>query len=67
MPLIADAAEAVEAASHFTNPSDLFRELLNAQRAFNAFYEASGTAYKADWGLPEGEIMEAKMRAAMGL
>lgn len=67
VPLITDAAAAIERASHFTNPSDLFRELLNAQRAFNAFYEASGTAYKADWGLPEGEIMEAKMRAAMGL
>lgn len=67
LPLIADAAAAVERASHFTNPSDLFRELLNAQRAFNAFYEASGTACKADWGLPQDEIMEAKMRAAMGL
>ena len=67
LPLIADAAAAVERASHFTNPSDLFRELLNAQRAFNAFYEASGTACKADWGLPEDEIMESKLRAAMGL
>lgn len=67
VPLIADAAAAIESASHFTNPSDLFRELLNAQRAFNAFYEASGTACTADWGLPQDEIMEAKMRAAMGL
>ena len=65
--LIADAAAAIEAASHFTNPADLFRELLNAQRAFNAFYEASGMACKADWGLPEDEIMEAKLRASMGL
>ena len=67
VPLIADAAAAIEAASHFINPSDLFRELLNAQRAFNAFYEASGMACKADWGLPEDEIMEAKLRASMGL
>lgn len=67
VPLIADAAAAIEAASHFTNPSDLFRELLNAQRAFNAFYEASGTACNTDWGLPEDEIAEVKMRAAMGL
>ena len=67
VPLIADAAAAIEAASHFTNPADLFRELLNAQRAFNAFYEASGMACKADWGLPEDEIMEAKLRASMGL
>ena len=65
--LIAAAAAAIEAASHFTNPADLFRELLNAQRAFNAFYEASGMACKADWGLPEDEIMEAKLRASMGL
>ena len=67
VPLIAAAAAAIEAASHFTNPGDLFRELLNAQRAFNAFYEASGMACKADWGLPEDEIMEAKLRASMGL
>ena len=67
VPLIAAAAAAIEAASHFTNPADLFRELLNAQRAFNAFYEASGMACKADWGLPEDEIMEAKLRASMGL
>lgn len=67
LPLIADAAAAIERASHFTNPADLFRELLNAQRAFNAFYEASGMACKADWGLPEDEIMEAKLRASMGL
>lgn len=67
LPLIADAAAAIERASHFTNPADLFRELLDAQRAFNAFYEASGMACKADWGLPEDEIMEAKLRASMGL
>lgn len=67
VPLIAAAAAAIEAASHFTNPADLFRELLDAQRAFNAFYEASGMACKADWGLPEDEIMEAKLRASMGL
>ena len=67
LPPIADAAAAIERASHFTNPADLFRELLNAQRAFNAFYEASGMACKADWGLPEDEIMEAKLRASMGL
>lgn len=67
VPLIADAAAAIEAASHFTNPADLFRELLNAQRSFNAFFEASGADYRADWGLPENEIMEAKLRSAMGL
>lgn len=67
VPLIAAAAAAIERASHFTNPADLFRELLNAQRAFNAFYEASGMACKAEWGLPEDEIMEAKLRASMGL
>lgn len=67
VPLITDAAAAIEAAGCYTNPADLFRELLNAQRAFNAFYEASGTACKADWGLPEDEIMEARMRSAMGL
>ncbi len=67
VPLITDAATAIERASHFSNPADLFRELLNAQRAFNAFYEASGVACKADWGLPENEIAEAKMRSVMGL
>ena len=66
-PVMMEAAAAIERASHFTNPADLFRELLNAQRAFNAFYEASGMACKADWGLPEDEIMEAKLRASMGL
>ena len=67
VPLIAAAAAAIEAASHFTNPADLFRELLNAQRAFNKFFEDSGTDYKAAWNLPEDEIMEAKLRAAMGI
>ena len=67
LPLIADAAAAVEQASHFTNPADLFRELLNAQRAFNKFFEESGTDYKATWNLPEDEIMEAKMRSVMGI
>lgn len=67
LPLIADAAAAIEAASHFANPSDLFRELLNAQQAFNRFYEESGVEDKADWDLPENEIMETKIRAAMGL
>lgn len=66
-PVMMEAAAAIERASRFTNPADLFRELLNAQRAFNAFYEASGMACKADWGLPEDEIMEAKLRASMGL
>lgn len=67
LPLIADAAAAIERASHFTNPADLFRELLDAQRAFNKFFEDSGTDYKAAWNLPEDEIMEAKLRAAMGI
>ena len=67
VPLITDAAAAIERVSHFTNPSDLFRELLNAQRAFNRFFEESGLDTVADWGLPEDEIMESKLRAAMGL
>lgn len=67
LTMIADAAAAIEQASHFTNPADLFRELLNAQRAFNKFFEDSGTDYKAAWNLPEDEIMEAKLRAAMGI
>lgn len=67
LPLIADAAAAVEQASHFTNPADLFRELLNAERAFNRFFEESGLDTVADWGLPEDEIMESKLRVAMGL
>lgn len=67
VPLITDAAAAIERVSHFTNPSDLFRELLNAERAFNRFFEESGLDTVADWGLPEDEIMESKLRAAMGL
>lgn len=67
LPLIADAAAAVERASHFTNPADLFRELLKAQKSFTRFYDESGLDTVADWGLPESEIMEARMRVAMGL
>lgn len=67
LPAMHTAAAAIEAAGHYTNPADLFRELLKAQKAFNVLYKDAGTDYTADWGLPVEEIKEADMRAAMGL
>lgn len=67
VPTMGNAAAAIERASHFTNPPDLFRELLKAQNAFNKLYKDAGTDYTADWGLPVEQIKESNMRAAMGL
>ena len=66
-PVMMEAAAAIEAASHFTNPADLFRELLRAQRAFNRMFADAGVDYTAAWDLPVEEIKEHQLRLAMGL
>lgn len=66
-PGMMEAATAIEAASHFTNPADLFRELLRAQRAFNRMFADAGVDCTAAWDLPVEEIKEHQLRLAMGL
>lgn len=61
------ATAAIEETARYTNPADLFRELLKAQNAFNKLYEDAGEAYTAAWALPVDQIKESNMRAAMGL
>ena len=65
---VLDAAEAaIRAAGHYSNPSDLYRELAAAEDAFNEFFRTAGADIVADWKLPRAEMQEASMRRAMGI